>query len=112
LLNTGGVGVMRSNGADLDEPADSRYRDIRLEDTMAILDSLLRGGLEDWVLSPTGFEVPGSVRAVDDIYFHPEKLFTTTEFDDYQAALNRVRREAIEKVGPNLNPDVVHAFDN
>ncbi len=112
LLNTGGIGVMGEDGADLDEPVDSRYRDIRLEDTMAILDSLLRGGLEDWVESPTGFEVPGSVRAVDDIYFHPEKLFTSAEFEEYQAGLNRVRREALEKVGDKLDPAVRHAFDN
>jgi len=112
LLNTGGVGVMGTDGGDLDEPADSRYRDIRLEDTMAILDSLLRGGLEDWFDSPTGFEVPGSVRHVDDIYFHPEKLFTTAEFDDYQTALNRVRREAIQKLGDTLDPAIRRTFDN
>jgi len=111
LLNTGGVGVLGSDGADLDEPADSRYRDIRLEDTMAILDSLLRGGLEDWVDSPTGFQVPGSVRHVDDIYFHPEKLFTATEFEEYQSALNRVRRDAIQKLGESLDPAIRHAFD-
>ena len=102
---------MGTDGGDLDEPADSRYRDIRLEDTMAILDSLLRGGLEDWVDSPTGFQVPGSVRAVDDIYFHPEKLFTSAEFDEYQTTLSRVRKDAIEKVGESLNPAVAHAFD-
>jgi len=110
LLNTGGVGVLGSGG-DLDEPADARYRDIKLEDTMAILDSLLRGGLEDWIDSPTGFMVPGSVRAVDDIYFHPEKLFTSEEFEEYQNGLNRVRREAIEKLGDGLHPAVRSVFD-
>jgi hypothetical protein len=69
LLNTGAVGILRPSSGDLDEPPESRYHDIKLQDTMAILDSLLRGGLEDWADSPTGFEVPGSVRAVDDIYF-------------------------------------------
>lgn len=110
LLNTGGVGVFGSGG-DLDEPADARYRDIKLEDTMAILDSLLRGGLEDWIDSPTGFQVPGSVRAVDDIYFHPEKLFTQAEFEENQNTLNRVRREAIEKLGNGLHPAVRTVFD-
>ena len=110
LLNTGGVGVLGSGG-DLDEPADARYRDITLEDTMAILDSLLRGGLEDWIDSPTGFQVPGSVRAVDDIYFHPEKLFTAEEFEENQNGLNRVRREAIEKLGNGLHPAIRSTFD-
>ena len=111
LLNTSGIGSVMRNGGDPDEPADSRYRNIRLEDTMAILDSLLRGGLENWVESPTGFLVPGSVRALDDIYFHPEKLFSATEFEDNQAALNRVRREAIEKVGPGLDRTIRNVFD-
>jgi len=112
LLNTGAVGVLGQNSADLDEPAASRYHDITLQDTMAILDSLLRGGLEDWVDSPTGFQVPGSVRAVDDIFFHPEKLFTAAEFEENQHGLNAVRREAIEKLGSSLHPAVRHAFDN
>ncbi|MCK9357980.1 MAG: phosphoenolpyruvate carboxykinase (ATP) [Dehalococcoidia bacterium] len=111
LLNTSGIGSVVRNGGDPDEPADSRYRNIRLEDTMAILDSLLRGGLENWVESPTGFLVPGSVRALDDIYFHPEKLFSATEFEDNQAALNRVRREAIETVGPGLDRAIRTVFD-
>ena len=111
LLNTSGIGSVVRNGGDPDEPADSRYRNIRLEDTMAILDSLLRGGLENWVESPSGFLVPGSVRAVDDIYFHPEKLFSATEFEENQATLNRVRREAIEKVGPGLDRAIRTAFD-
>jgi len=111
LLNTGGIGSLSKNGGDLDEPADSRFRDIRLEDTMAILDSLLRGGLENWVESPTGFLVPGSVRAVDDIYFHPEKLFSAAEFAEAQTALIRVRRDAIEKVGAGLDPAMRAAFD-
>ncbi len=112
LLNTGSIGSLARNGGDLDEPTDSRFRDIRLEDTMAILDSLLRGGLENWVESPTGFLVPGSVRAVDDIYFHPEKLFSVSEFEERQSALNRVRREAIEKVGPRLNDAIRTVFDS
>ncbi len=111
LLNTGGIGVLSRNGGDLDEAMDSRYRDIGLQDTMAILDSLLRGGLEDWVDSPTGFQVPGSVRAVDDIYFHPEKLFNAAEFDENQRGLNLVRREAIEKLGSQLNPAIRRVFE-
>jgi hypothetical protein len=66
---------------------------------MAILDSLLRGGLEDWVDSPTGFQVPGTVRAVDDIYFHPEKLFNARGIRGEPRGLNLVRREAIREAG-------------
>jgi len=111
LLNTGGIGVLARSSGDLEESMESRYRDIGLQDTMAILDSLLRGGLEDWVDSPTGFQVPGSVRAVDDIYFHPEKLFTASEFEENQRGLNLVRREAIEKLGNELHPALRRAFE-
>ena len=111
LLNTGGIGVLAPSSGDLEESMESRYRDIGLQDTMAILDSLLRGGLEDWVDSPTGFQVPGSVRAVDDIYFHPEKLFSTAEFEENQHGLNLVRREAIEKLGGDLHPAIRLAFE-
>ena len=111
LLNTGGIGVLAPSSGDLEESMESRYRDIGLQDTMAILDSLLRGGLEDWVDSPTGFQVPGSVRAVDDIYFHPEKLFSPAEFEENQHGLNLVRREAIEKLGGDLHPAIRLAFE-
>jgi phosphoenolpyruvate carboxykinase (ATP) len=111
LLNTGGIGVLAPSTGDPDESTESRYHDITLQDTMAILDSLLRGGLEDWVDSPTGFQVPGSVRAVDDIYFHPEKLFSASEFEENQHGLNVVRREAIEKLGDELHPAIRRAFE-
>ncbi len=56
LLNTGEIG----EGA--------HYHDIRLEDTVVILDSTIRGGLEDWIESEaTGLLVPKSVRLVDSI---------------------------------------------
>ena len=98
LLNTGGVGE------------GGRHRDIMLEHTMGILDSLLRGGLEDWVESATGLEVPAAVRSVDDIYFHPEILYPWDEFDAKQKALNRFRRETIEKLGSGLHPDIRSVF--
>ena len=77
---------------------------------MGILDSLLRGGLEDWVDSPTGFKVPRAIRVVDDIYLHPERLFSWQEFENGQKELNRVRCEALGKVGPALNLAVMNAF--
>ena len=98
LLNTGGIGE------------GERYKDIRLEFTMAILDSLLRGGLEDWVDSPTGFMVPKAIRYVDDIYLHPEKLYSRTEFEERQSELNKIRYESVEKLGDSLHPEVRKVF--
>ncbi|MGQ9546257.1 MAG: phosphoenolpyruvate carboxykinase [Dehalococcoidia bacterium] len=98
LLNTGGVGE------------GEHYKDIRLEFTMAILDSLLRGGLEDWVDSPTGFKVPRAVRYVDDIYLHPEKLYSKTEFAEKQRELNKIRYESVGELGNSLHPDIRKVF--
>jgi hypothetical protein len=77
---------------------------------MSILDSLARGGLEDWVDSPSGFKVPASIRAVDDILVHPERLYTRAEFEQKQLELNKIRYEAIEKVGSGLNPKISRVF--
>jgi len=109
LLNTGGIGVGGIDTVELGEEG-TRYRDIRLEHTMAILDSLLRGGLEDWLDSPTGFKVPKAVRHVDDIYFHPEKLYSKIEFEEKQKELNKIRCEAIEKLGNSLHSSIRNVF--
>jgi phosphoenolpyruvate carboxykinase (ATP) len=98
LLNTGGVGE------------GERYKEIRLEHTMGILDSLLRGGLEDWVDSPTGFKVPKAIRMVDDIYLHPEKLYSSAEFEERQKKLNKFRRDTIQKIGDALHPEIIIVF--
>ncbi|MCK5182114.1 MAG: phosphoenolpyruvate carboxykinase (ATP), partial [Dehalococcoidia bacterium] len=98
LINTGGIGE------------EEYYKDIKLEFTMAILDSLLRGGLEDWVDSPTGFKVPGSITYVDDIYLHPEKLYSRTEFEEKQGKLNKIRYESVKELGDSLHPDVRELF--
>ncbi|PIU23978.1 MAG: hypothetical protein CO103_03475 [Chloroflexi bacterium CG_4_9_14_3_um_filter_45_9] len=98
LINTGEVG-------------EGQYsRDIRLEFTLAILDSLLRGGLEDWIDSPTGFKIPTAIRYVDDIYLHPEKLYSRIEFEERQKELNKLRHASIEKVGVALHPNIRKAF--
>jgi phosphoenolpyruvate carboxykinase (ATP) len=99
LLNTGWVGE------------GEHYMDIRLEFTMGILDSLFRGGLEDWTDSPTGFQVPRAIRVVDDIYVHPEKLYSQTEFEEKQMQLNRVRYEAVAKIDGNLHKNIRKAFN-
>jgi phosphoenolpyruvate carboxykinase (ATP) len=98
LMNTGSVGE------------GYHFKDIAVGHTMSILDSLLRGGLEDWVESPCGFNVPSSIRAVDDILVHPERLYTKAEFADKQQELDDIRREAIEKVGGGLYPQVRRVF--
>jgi len=98
LLNTGWIGERNYS------------RDIRLADTMGVLDSILRGGLEDWQLSEkTGFLVPRSIRAVDSIFLHPGRLFTSAEFQRRQQALDRQRAEHIDKY-PGLHPDVKAVF--
>jgi len=98
LINTGGIGE------------EEYYKDIKLEFTMAILDSLLRGGLEDWIDSSTGFKVPGSIRYVDDIYLHPEKLYSITEFEAKQRELNKIRCESVKELGDSLHPDIRELF--
>jgi phosphoenolpyruvate carboxykinase (ATP) len=99
LLNTRGIGE------------GEHYLQIRLEFTMGILDSLLRGGLEDWIDSPTGFRVPRAIRVVDDIYLHPEKLYSRQDFQEKQGELNTIRRQAVEKIGSSLHSDIRKVFD-
>ncbi|MDD5191392.1 MAG: phosphoenolpyruvate carboxykinase (ATP) [Dehalococcoidales bacterium] len=98
LLNTGGIGE------------GERYLDIKLEHTIGILDSLFRGGLEDWMESVGGLEVPAAVRMVDDIYFHPEIMYPRAVFDAKLAELNDFRKKAIAAVGPKLNPAIKKVF--
>jgi phosphoenolpyruvate carboxykinase (ATP) len=98
LLNTGGVGE------------GSTYKDITLGDTMGILDSLFRGGADEWHFSPkTGLIVPTSVRAVDSILMHPEKLFPAADFDARQQALDRQRAEYMDNY-PGLDPQIAGVF--
>ena len=98
LLNTGWVGE------------GEHIREIDLADTMGILDSVLRGGLEDWMISDgTGLTVPRSVRSVDSILMRPAKLYTHAEFERKQKALDRQRAEFIDRY-PGLNPKVKAVF--
>jgi phosphoenolpyruvate carboxykinase (ATP) len=99
LLNTGGVGE------------GEHYRDIKLETTMGILDSLIRGGLEDWMDSPTGFQVPAAIRVVDDIYVHPEKLYSSSEFEEKQSELDKIRYQAAVDIGDDLHADIISGFN-
>lgn len=98
LLNTGGVGEGGS------------YKDISLADTMGILDSLLRGGAEEWHLSQkTHLVVPRSIRAIDSILTRPEKLFTAADFERRQQALDRQRAEYMDNY-PGLDPRITAVF--
>lgn len=98
LLNTGFVGEGES------------MRDIRLADTMGILDSVLRGGLDEWVFSPrTKLHVPAAVRLVDSILFHPEKLFPHDVFEERQKALEKHRAEYVDQF-PGLHPEIRKVF--
>ena len=98
LLNTGGVGE------------GNEYHDIRLGDTMGILDSLIRGGLQDWEESMgTGLMVPRAVRTVDDILMHPKKLYGAFEFEERQKTLNRHRAEFLDQF-PGLDKRVRAVF--
>jgi phosphoenolpyruvate carboxykinase (ATP) len=98
LMNTGSVGE------------GYHFKDIAVSHTMSILDSLLRGGLEDWTDSPCGFKVPASIRAVDDILVHPERLYTRAEFAEKLKELNDIRCDAIEKLGDGLYRRVREVF--
>jgi phosphoenolpyruvate carboxykinase (ATP) len=98
LLNTGWVGE------------GERYRDIALADTMGILDSVLRGGLEDWTISEgTGLPVPRSVRLVDSILMHPAKLYLHADFEQKQKALDKERAEFIDRF-PGLHKKIKAVF--
>ncbi|MBN2023559.1 MAG: phosphoenolpyruvate carboxykinase [Pirellulales bacterium] len=98
LLNTGWVGE------------GNTFRDIRLGDTMGILDSVFRGGLEDWDMSDkTGLMVPRSVRSVDSILLRPERLFNTAAFEREQRELDHQRAEFIDRF-PGLNPAIKAVF--
>ena len=98
MLNTGWVGEGES------------YKDITLADTMGILDSLLRGGAEDWDFSPaTGLVIPRSIRAVDSILMRPEKLFAAADFESRQRNLDRQRAEFMDNY-PGLDPEIKAVF--
>lgn len=99
LINTGNVGE------------GTRFRDITLNDTMGILDSLCRGGLEDWEPNANvGFEVPRAIRTVDPVLVHPEKLYSSANFAKRQEELKKARVEAIESVGSGLHPEIRNVF--
>lgn len=100
LLNTDGIGE------------GPRSRKITVGQTISILDSLFRGGLErkeDWVDSPVGFKVPVAVRGVDSIYFHPEKLYPESEFKRKRTELFQKYREILQKF-EGLEPKIKNVF--
>jgi phosphoenolpyruvate carboxykinase (ATP) len=98
LLNTGWVGRGES------------MRDIRLRDTMGILDAVLRDKLQNWSLSDkTGLLVPDEVPNVDPVLLNPDRTFSPEEFQEEQAALDRQRAEFVGQYA-GLHPDVASVF--
>jgi phosphoenolpyruvate carboxykinase (ATP) len=94
LVNTGKIG---EGGAEIK---------VRLTDTLAILDSVLREGLPEesgWEDSCCGFKVPKTLRRVDKTYFHPEKLYNRKELERKQKELNRLRYESLKGIHPSLS---------
>ena len=57
-----------------------------------------------------GFKVPASIRAVDDILVHPERLYSREEFQEIQGRLDKFRYEAVAKIGNALHPDIQKVF--
>ena len=98
LMNTGGIGEGR------------HYKEINIEHTLGILDSLFRGGLEDWIESPTGLIVPKSIRTVDQVYLHPENLYSKEDFIMKQKELDNIRYETISSYGNKLHPKILEVF--
>jgi hypothetical protein len=49
------------------------------------------------------------VRDVDDVYLHPEKLYSRREFEEEQKKLNKIRREVIGRI-EGLNPRIKGVF--
>ncbi|MEA3514839.1 MAG: phosphoenolpyruvate carboxykinase (ATP) [Nanoarchaeota archaeon] len=100
LLNTGGIG-------ERDE-----YKDITLNSTMGILDSLLREGLRKWEKSPImDLEVPKAIRDVDTILVHPEKIYSDKSlFEQKLDKLYRHNAEVIEKIGERLYKPIRDVF--
>jgi hypothetical protein len=47
---------------------------------------------------------------VDEVYMHPEKLYSTAEFEEKQKELTGIRYEAIEKVGSGLDRRIKDVF--
>ncbi|MBN1588048.1 MAG: phosphoenolpyruvate carboxykinase [Pirellulales bacterium] len=100
LLNTGWIGE------------GDQMRDIRLRDTMGILDAVLRGELKDWKRSEkTGLMVPEEIPSIDPVLLHPDRVFAEDVFRREQEALDRQRAEFIAKY-PGLHPEVMAVFQH
>jgi phosphoenolpyruvate carboxykinase (ATP) len=99
LLNTGGIGE------------GDHYENISVDQSLATLDSLIRGGFEDWEDSPAGFKVPNAIRYVDDIYLHPERLYTKAEFKERKRELFQFRQKSVRDLNDSLHPNIRKAFD-
>ena len=51
-----------------------------------------------------------AIRYLDDIYLHPEKLYSRIEFEEKQRELNKIRYESVKELGDSLHPDIRGVF--
>ena len=109
LKNLPNVNYYMVNTGEIGETGDLHGK-IGVNRTIAILDSLFREGLDIWVDSPTGLQIPRAIRLVDDIFLHPEKLFRREEFLKKLEEFYLIVQEALEKLGENLHPKIKGAF--
>ena len=46
----------------------------------------------------------------DDIYVHPEKIYSSSEFEEKQRELDKIRYEAVANLGSNLHANIRGVF--
>ena len=89
---------------------DYTYHKITLGDTMGILDSIIRRGVENYSQNEmVGLPVPRSIRTVDSIMLHPEKCFSKAVFAQKQSALNKQRAQELDRY-PGLHRKIREVF--
>ncbi|MGD2060371.1 MAG: phosphoenolpyruvate carboxykinase [Acidimicrobiia bacterium] len=103
VLNTGRVGG-EGEGS----------KDVRIPDSSAIVEAIVRGTIE-WTLDPDfGYEVAASVPGVDDIeLLQPRRLYERQErMAEYQEIATRLQRERVEYLRsfPLLDPAVLEGL--
>jgi phosphoenolpyruvate carboxykinase (ATP) len=103
VLNTGRVGG-EGEGS----------KDVRIPDSSAIVEAIVRGTIE-WTLDPDfGYEVAASVPGVDDIeLLQPRRLYERQErMAEYREIATRLQRERVEYLRsfPLLDPAVLEGL--
>lgn len=108
LINTGGVGEIRERQPDGSSVVRREVTRIQIPETSALFRAIVRGRVE-WVDEPYfGTQVPTRVEGVDLARFDIGSHYSREEIEQYVAALQRERREYLERF-PTLHPAVVKA---